>query len=625
MPLVTPSAGSKQVASVHVDIGADTTKFEKGSASVKAGVVSIGQAMGVLTTAVSVAVSAFNFSKEGAELQRLADAGAEVARQYGGNMDLIIQKVKEASLGTVSEMDIIAASNRAMLLGLSADADQLANLMEVAALRGRAMGVDTTKAFNDIVTGVGRASPLILDNLGIVVNAKETYAKYAESIGKSAEQLTKAEKTQALMNAVLDEGNKMLKEAGGLALDNAGKVEKLEASWKNFTDNRKRENEDFAGSLADSFSTALDGWDEYFKFISNRSEIVDIAREMANSAGDGSGNWAKYWEKARLEWAIEQQSIAKVNTELEVNAELARIAAEELNNLSKSNAILIDGAIDITERNKDYEKSQQDILDRIAETRAEGEKLYPWEHEKIQENIDKLDELGEKYFENRDKFMEAQNEKLAMMAIEQIALSDGIEGFSQAEYEKAKVILETQDIATAAAFEEQQAMTLLAQAVADGIIPVEEWGEVLDSVMSDGVVSVDEVSAAIQAVPKENTVTFNIVTNGQPPNLDPTAAKAPVGTHRSSGGRASGGGVNAGSMYEVLERGVPELLMFGGKQMLMMPQNSGGFVSPLTAQSTQSNGFSPSDMNRLISTMQSNKTDERKLARYIVNAMAQGG
>lgn len=46
------------------------------------------------------------------------------------------------------------------------------------------------------------------------------------------------------------------------------------------------------------------------------------------------------------------------------------------------------------------------------------------------------------------------------------------------------------------------------------------------------------------------------------------------------GGRANGGGVSAGKMYEVNERGVPELLNIGNKQFLMMAGQSGA-VSPL--------------------------------------------
>ena len=49
-----------------------------------------------------------------------------------------------------------------------------------------------------------------------------------------------------------------------------------------------------------------------------------------------------------------------------------------------------------------------------------------------------------------------------------------------------------------------------------------------------------------------------------------------------SGGRANGGGVGAGKMYEVNERGDPELLNVGNKQLLMMAGQS-GTVSPLSS------------------------------------------
>lgn len=45
-----------------------------------------------------------------------------------------------------------------------------------------------------------------------------------------------------------------------------------------------------------------------------------------------------------------------------------------------------------------------------------------------------------------------------------------------------------------------------------------------------------------------------------------------------SGGRANGGPVGAGRMYEVNERGVPELLNVGGKQILMMAGQSGSVI-----------------------------------------------
>jgi hypothetical protein len=57
----------------------------------------------------------------------------------------------------------------------------------------------------------------------------------------------------------------------------------------------------------------------------------------------------------------------------------------------------------------------------------------------------------------------------------------------------------------------------------------------------------------------------------------------------TSGGRAGGGSVGAGRLYEVNERGSPELLSVGGRQYLMMGQQ-GGNVTPVGASGTGASG-----------------------------------
>jgi len=199
----------------------------------------IAASFGVAAAAAMVFKQAFDLGEQGAAVMRLADNSALVAKSMGSDMDDIVAAVRSASLNTVSDYDIMAGASRAMMLGVSADAGQLANLMEVAALRGRAMGVSTTQAFNDIVTGIGRMSPLILDNLGIVVNSEAAFSAYAESIGKTKDELTGAEKKQALLNEVLAEGNNLLDAAGGLAKDAASEYEEFGANMKNMFDNMK--------------------------------------------------------------------------------------------------------------------------------------------------------------------------------------------------------------------------------------------------------------------------------------------------------------------------------------------------------------------------------------------------
>ena len=225
---------------------------------------------------VSVAIKeVIEAAKEGAAFQRMEEASASLARSLDADMSEILSALREASLGMVSDFDLMQAASRAMMLGVSADSEQLAQLMEVAALRGRAMGISTTQAFNDIVTGIGRASPMILDNLGIVVDAEGKYQDYAESVGKTAEELTKAEKTQALLNGVLESSKGLLEETGGLTIDNAGKWEQMSAAQKNYFDLVKSD-------IADATSW----WAEYWAAVFNERADVKRTRDLWEEAQD---------------------------------------------------------------------------------------------------------------------------------------------------------------------------------------------------------------------------------------------------------------------------------------------------------------------------------------------------
>lgn len=116
------------------------------------------------------------------------------------SFDEYLAKLQEVSQNQISTADLIASSNQALLLGIPAE--QIADLLEIASSRAVATGQNIGQAFDNIVTGVGRASPLILDNLGIVVKLEDAYSAYAAEIGKTAGELSKYEQTQALVNEI---------------------------------------------------------------------------------------------------------------------------------------------------------------------------------------------------------------------------------------------------------------------------------------------------------------------------------------------------------------------------------------------------------------------------------------
>lgn len=206
----------------------------------------------------------------------------------GVGFDEYIAKLDQAAAGTVSTADLIESSSRALLLGIPAE--EIANLLEIAGSRAQATGQSVAKAFEDITTGIGRASPLILDNLGFVISLEEAYDDYARTLGKSREQLSKAEQSQALLNQVLEQGARDFDELG-TAADNAFVVlQQGQAELENFTTT--------AGQLATGLSVGVvSGLVEFTRGLTRvgitlvqiTRQIVALAREIPG-LGNSFGN-----------------------------------------------------------------------------------------------------------------------------------------------------------------------------------------------------------------------------------------------------------------------------------------------------------------------------------------------
>jgi len=530
-----------KIASLYADIGVKVENFVKGAASVKGGLATMALQFATSAAVVDAFGKAVNFVITQASEAELVDS----------QLNAVLRSTGEAAGMSKDSLEGLAES----LAKLSTYDDEAIKSSEALLLTftgvGKNVFPEATQAILDMSTALGQDLKSSTIQLGKALNdpiagitaLKRVGVSFTDEQRNLIETLVKSGQTMKAQKIILQE---LSKEFGGSALEAtktyAGQVAILGNEWADLAETigakvlpvvteyliANRKAREAAEEEPNILKKQITAWGFYY------DALVKTTEEKDKSAAGGSDLQASLM--------AEQQAAEDAAKAEEEHAEALKILEEYYSGV-------IDGAIEITERNKDYKDSQQEILDKIQETRKVGEELYPWEAEKIEENKEKLEELGQSYFDNQEKFRAAMEEKFSLMAVEQIALSDGIDGFSQAEYEKARLILETQDIATAAAFEEQQAMNILAIAVADGKLPVEEWGATLDKVMEDGAVSVAEVQAAIEAVPKQNTVTFDIVTNGAPPNLDVSSGSfdAPKGTHRT--GHASGGSFRVPQSY----------------------------------------------------------------------------
>lgn len=161
-----------------------------------------GLVSGIVSVAQEVVGALDEFGREAASFTALRDSYSDLVENIGLDSEQLLADMKRASGGMISESELMLSANKAVLLGVADTSEEIQNLLQISIARGRAFGLSASEAFDDIVTGLGRLSPLILDNLGIVVNTQATYEKYAATIGKTAQSLTDLEKKEALVAEV---------------------------------------------------------------------------------------------------------------------------------------------------------------------------------------------------------------------------------------------------------------------------------------------------------------------------------------------------------------------------------------------------------------------------------------
>ena len=143
------------------------------------------------------------FAQEAAKVENMERAFNTLS---GGteNASIAMDKLQLATNDTMTQMDLFQQANNAMILGVSKNSDEMAEMFDIAQRLGRALGRDTRSSVESLITGIGRQSRLMLDNIGIIVKADEAYESYAERLGTTADKLTDADKKTAFLEATME-------------------------------------------------------------------------------------------------------------------------------------------------------------------------------------------------------------------------------------------------------------------------------------------------------------------------------------------------------------------------------------------------------------------------------------
>lgn len=170
------------------------------------------QSIGAVVTEIG------ELATRGAEVVGVRDSFDDLTSSIGSTSSAMLGELKGATLGLIGDFDLMRQTNAAIALDLPITEEEMGELAATAITLGRAMGQEAVKSVDDLIEGLGRGSTEVLDNLGIVVKADDAYRQYAEKIGKTAGELTNAEKKTAIYEAAMESARLKTDELGGVTL-----------------------------------------------------------------------------------------------------------------------------------------------------------------------------------------------------------------------------------------------------------------------------------------------------------------------------------------------------------------------------------------------------------------------
>ena len=176
------------------------------------------------------------FTREAAKVEAM-ERGFKTLTGASENSTRALEKLKEATNGTVSEFDLFQQANNAMILGVSNNSSEMAEMFDIAQRLGRVLGKDTKTSIESLVTGIGRQSRLMLDNIGIITKVEEANVKYARSLNKSVSQLTDTEKKQAFLNATMEAAREKVASLGDEVETTQDQIDAFDAAMDNLAVN----------------------------------------------------------------------------------------------------------------------------------------------------------------------------------------------------------------------------------------------------------------------------------------------------------------------------------------------------------------------------------------------------
>jgi hypothetical protein len=174
------------LSSINFKIGADLKDFRSSLRNIDRGISDLSQGFGMVGKAIGAAFITDQIVQFGTEASEMAGRMEGVENAFNRFADpSLLDGLRKATRGTTNDLELMTAAVKAQNFGIPMK--EMSTLLEFASRRAQETGESVDFLVQSIVTGIGRKSPMILDNLGIsTTRLKDEFngaAVEAQSIG----------------------------------------------------------------------------------------------------------------------------------------------------------------------------------------------------------------------------------------------------------------------------------------------------------------------------------------------------------------------------------------------------------------------------------------------------------
>lgn len=432
------------------------------------GAVGIGIAAAFSVKALS------QFSQEAVKLAAEAEGIKQAFdRINGANID----KLKASVQGTVTEVQLMKAAVKAN--NFKIPIEQLGTFFEFATKRAAQTGESVDYLVESIILGIGRKSPLILDNLGI--SAVELRAKFK---GISIEAATIADVAKGMGEIVAEQLERM----GEVSLTTAQKMQQNEASLI-----------DLQTTIGTKMVPIWLKWNvAIVKVLTSLEDIMMTAEEQGENAAsnfftsmieDGLTGEALF-DRYMLRLKALQNQINKVGWSAK-QAGAVGTAAEQYRLLSAEMQMLVNEfnkyniGLDAAAKKENDAVPVTEEAQKAIEAKAEALRKY---ERQVQDALLAIQELNDEFAAmstGRTSALESRPnidlDKLGLEDIERFSLDEPLD----IDYTAFDALIEGQRMYNESLWLTQSLTTGIADAFAGAIVSGEDFGEAMKTILAE--------------------------------------------------------------------------------------------------------------------------------------------